>query len=136
MSAKNWFYSKGLKPQGPVGVEEIRQKIMVGDIGPWDLVSCDEEGKGAGEWKAACQWKVFEERLFPAFQMGQISVSENDPQWVVLKQTVGGQPIQEGPYTTEDLKLKVRAQEIAMDHYVWKTGLSGWCRVRDRSDLV
>ncbi len=134
----HWYFHHNLKPQGPVSEEEMRAKIIRGEVGPEDLVS-DE----AGCWKAAAEWSVFEFQIFPAKQgLAVEGKSHLDlKEWVLLVQNLaessqGEQILQEGPFTVRELISKIEGGVVSPYQYVWKNGLSGWCQVKDRSEFA
>ncbi len=130
-----WYYHQNLKPQGPLSLQEMRTRIHRGEIGPMDLV-CHEAD---GSWKPACEWSVFEASLFPAAQAfiyGQ-DVRTDEKEWVLLVPSKEAQSaLQEGPFSISELNDLLRAQKISAQHYIWKPGLSGWCRLKDRPEFA
>jgi hypothetical protein len=129
-----WYYNIDLKPQGPFSLEEMRQKIHRGEVGPQELIY--EEG--AGKWIAACEWGVFEEGLFPAKQ-AQIfspSLDLNAREWVLLYRSDTGEYLQQGPFSVPDLQSLIQRGEISMQQYIWKSGLSGWMKISDHEVLA
>lgn len=131
---KQWYCHLNLKPQGPFSEEEIRRKIHHGEIGPQDLI-CDESGL----WRAASEWGVFPLQLFPAAQSysAAVQVDEALREWVLLGVSglqSGG--LQEGPFSVLELKKLLQAGELSPYRYVWKSGLSGWCQLKDRPEFI
>lgn len=130
-----WYYNQNLKPQGPITRQEMREHILKGSIGPFDLISCGE----AGEWRAAREWREFEISLFPAAQEyvpGQ-DLLTHEKEWVLLVQAPDRDTVlQEGPYSLHELREGLSAQKISQNQYVWKPGLSGWCRIQDRPEFI
>ena len=135
MKNKNWYYNRNLKPQGPLTLEEIRSLVRTGEIGPQDLI-CHELD---GEWRPAMDCGIFERTLFPAtqeFMPGQ-DFSVEEKEWVLLMPEKDSQNIlQEGPYSLNDLRERLRARVISSQHYIWKNGLSGWSRIADRPEFT
>ncbi|WP_347356262.1 GYF domain-containing protein [Bdellovibrio sp.] len=135
MKKDSWYYNKNLKPQGPLSLEEMRLRIYKGEVGPQDLV-CHEQ---SGEWRPAYEWSVFEMTLFPATQkfIPGADVATDEKEWVLLVSSEDGKTlVQEGPYSVRDIKTSVSEQRISLQNYVWKTGLSGWCKIQDRPEFV
>ncbi len=130
-----WYYNQNLKPQGPITLQEMRERILKGVVGPYDLISCGKNG----EWKAAYEWREFERSLFPAAQEyvpGQASFV-NEKEWVLLVPAPDREAVlQEGPYSLQELRDGLSAQKISQSQYVWKPGLSGWCRIQDRPEFI
>lgn len=128
-----WYCHKNLKPLGPFSEVEVREKIHRGEVGPQDLI-CDE----TGSWKPASEWGIFEFQLFPAVQ-GLIQGADFDEgisEWVLLvEQGEGQKPFQEGPFSIRELKGLVEAGQVSVYQYVWKSGLSGWCQMKDRAEF-
>jgi hypothetical protein len=134
----NWYFHHNLKPQGPISEEEMRVKIIRGEIGPEDLVS--DEG---GSWRAAAEWGIFEFHIFPAKQVlamdGEIFLEIKE--WVILVQSavvtpLSEQILQEGPFSARELIFKIEGGHVSPYQYVWKNGLSGWCQIKDRSEFA
>ena len=122
-----WFYSRNLKPVGPHTEAEIRLKIHRGEIARYDLLVYESEGK----WRAAGEWKNFEDSLFPALQKIQPEdQTSTDSEWVLL---VGN--TQEGPYTSDQLLNLVRQNRVQASQLIWKAGLSGWCQIGERPEF-
>ena len=122
-----WFYSRNLKPMGPHTEAEIRLKIHRGEIARYDLVLYESEGK----WRAAGEWKNFEESLFPAFQkVQQEDGAPVESEWVLL---VGNK--QEGPFSSAQILSMVRHNQAQASQLIWKSGLSGWCQIGERPEF-
>ncbi len=128
-----WYYNKNLKPQGPLSYEEMRARIHCGDVGPSDLVSCGARG----DWKPASEWGCFESTLFPATQSLSLEsdVVSQETEWVLLVPAQDGQVLQEGPFSIQDIQKGLRNKKISFEQYVWKAGLSGWCKIKDRPEF-
>lgn len=123
-----------LKPQGPFSFEELRGKVHSGEVGPQDLI-CDE----TSSWKPAAEWGVFEFQLFPATQgfIPGSEISEDIREWVLLVDPGhGAKPLQEGPFTVSELRDSVMGGRVSPYQYIWKTGLSGWCQIKDRPEFM
>jgi hypothetical protein len=127
-----WYFSKDLKPQGPLSFEEIKRKIMRGEVGPMDLLMKE----GDGRWQAACEWRDFTQDLFPAFQKNYFkSSSPDEKEWILLV-FENGVSKQEGPYSAKDLQGFLAEGRVHLEDYVWRTGLTGWVQIRDRQEFV
>lgn len=133
MRDSSWYFSQNLKPQGPLTYEEMREKIHRGEIGPYDLISQD------GDWKPACEWGIFERTLFPAtqaFTPGAVEM-EDEKEWVLLVPGVDGNgALQEGPFSVRQLREGLLNKSVSGQQYIWKAGLSGWCRLKDRPEFM
>lgn len=125
---EKWYYSRHLKPQGPLEREEIRAMIRSGEIGPQEFICLDGQ-----EWKAAD--KYFEAALFPAFQ--EIAFQDSGAaEWVVLLLAEGSREYrQEGPLTIQQVKQLILAGEISWESPIWKAGLKGWAKIADRPEF-
>lgn len=133
-NTSSWYYNRNLKPQGPLTLEEMRLLIHRGEVGPQDLISNAEEGS----WRPAWEWGVFERTLFPATQgyIPGVSFSEEEKEWVLLVPTVDGKgTVQEGPFSVRELREGLLNKNVSGQQYVWKAGLSGWCRIADRPEF-
>lgn len=134
MSAAVWYYSQNLKPQGPHTLEEMRLRMHRGEVGPQDLVLHTING----DWKPAMNHKEFEVSLFPALQSYDAKSKNvmNEKEWVLLVTGPhGAAPIQEGPFSIHDFSHGLRQKKYSGEEYIWKPGLSGWCRMKDRPEL-
>lgn len=133
MRDDSWYFNQNLKPQGPLSYEDIRARIHRGEIGPQDLIS------NGGDWKPAGEWGVFEVSLFPASQSfipGEV-VHEDEKEWVLLVPSSDGRGVlQEGPFSVRELRDGLIKKKILGQQYIWKAGLSGWCRLRDRPEFA
>ncbi len=132
---KTWFRSIQLKPMGPFSLEEMRAFIHRGEVGLLDLIL--DESKG-DVWKPAAEWGVFELSLFPAAQsfIPGMDLDETLPEWVILVgQLASPVPLQEGPYSIADIKTGLKNGKFSPYQLIWKSGLSGWCQVKDRPEF-
>jgi hypothetical protein len=131
---KTWFRSIQLKPMGPFSLEEMRAFIHRGEVGFLDLIL--DESKG-DVWKPAAEWGVFELSLFPAGQsfIPGMPLDEENPEWVILVEQNGSAPLQEGPYSIAAIKAGLREGRVSPYQHIWKSGLSGWCQVKDRPEF-
>ncbi|KHD87329.1 MAG: hypothetical protein OM95_15030 [Bdellovibrio sp. ArHS] len=134
MKNNSWYYNKNLKPQGPVSLQEMRALIHRGEVGPYDLVCCARDSV----WKATCEFAEFERSLFPAVQVfvpGE-EVAQDEREWVLLSPSETGKSlIQEGPFSVRELRDMLINKKIVGEQYIWKSGLSGWCRLQDRPEF-
>ncbi|WP_413561471.1 GYF domain-containing protein [Bdellovibrio sp. HCB209] len=131
---KTWFRSIQRRPMGPFSLEEMRAFVHRGEIGFQDLVL--DESKG-DVWKPAAEWGVFELTLFPAGQsfIPGMPINEETPEWVILVEQKNASPLQEGPYSVAEIKAGLTAGLISPYQHTWKTGLSGWCLIKDRPEF-
>ncbi|MGZ3840445.1 MAG: GYF domain-containing protein [Bdellovibrio sp.] len=129
----SWYCHVNLKPQGPLSLQDIRQRIIRGEIGPQDLIFNDNEKT----WKPAGEWKNFEPSLFPASQGHDPinGVAMDEAEWVVLIPTGDGKVLQEGPLSVREILEHLARKRISVHQYVWKNGLSGWCQIKDRAEF-
>ncbi len=131
--SNKWYCHVNLKPQGPFSLEEVRAKVHKGEVGPQDLI-CDE----SSSWRPAMEWGVFEFQLFPATQgfIPGADIVEDIHEWVLLvEQASGVKPLQEGPFAVSELRESLISGKVSPYQYVWKTGLSGWCQLKDRPEF-
>jgi len=130
-----WYFNKNLKPQGPLSFEEIKKKILRGEIGPTDLVLKE----GESHWRPAMEWRDFTQDLFPAFQKNLFKKSSlQEKEWILLIFTKeeGPAPSQEGPYSVEDLQGFLSTGRVSPEDYVWRSGLTGWVQIKDRVEFA
>lgn len=129
----SWYFHKNLKPQGPLSYEEVKKKIMRGELGPADLLLKDEEG---GSWAPALEWRDFPRELFPAFQRNLFKTSDvSEREWILLIFKEEGSR-QEGPYSVEDIRGLLQAGSVSAEDYVWRSGMTGWVQLKDRSEFL
>lgn len=128
MSHQKWYYSRDLKPQGPLTLEEVRDLVRTGEIRPRDLIC-----QGLGGWQPAEQ--CFEFSLFPARQ--EVSFEDTfKAEWVVLSAGDGTQGYrQEGPLTAAQIREKIIAGDLSWESPIWKPGLKGWAKIIDRPEF-
>jgi hypothetical protein len=132
---KTWFYNRNLKPQGPFSLEEMRQKIFSGEVGPHDLICDDTDGR----WKMAMEFRLFETGLYPAAQEVNVQNTEESVQvkeWILLVGAENGSMLQEGPFSQMELRQKIQERSVSTQQYVWKQGLTGWCQIKDRPEFI
>jgi len=132
----SWYYSKNLKPHGPLTFEEIKKKIMRGEVLPADLVMKEDGESSSGQWQAACEWRDFPASLFPAFQKNYFKSSTNqEKEWILL---VFDNDLsrQDGPFSAEDIQKFLLSGRVHPEDYVWRSGLTGWVQVRDRHEFL
>lgn len=130
----SWYFNKNLKPQGPLDFNDVKRKIMRGEIGPRDLILKE----GESFWLPAMEWHEFAQDLFPAFQKNYFKNSNpEEKEWILLAfNTENPQGIQEGPYSSEDLNKMLVSETISAEDYVWRSGLTGWVQIKDRAEFA
>lgn len=129
----SWYFHKNLKPQGPLSFEEMKKKIMRGELGPGDLLLKDE---GDGAWAPAVEWREFPRELFPAFQKNLFKTSNvTEREWILLVFKKEGSN-QEGPYSVEDIRGLLQAGTVSSEDYVWRSGMTGWVQLKDRAEFT
>lgn len=133
--SKVWYYSENLKPQGPMTLAEMRERIHQGKIGPEDLI-CDESTDGG--WLPAKEFRCFEATLFPAMQ-GYVQGADlnlHSADWVILSPEGESGPLRQfGPYTHEEVVELLRQGDVLPNCHIWKSGLSGWSKLTDRPEF-
>lgn len=124
----SWYFHKDLKPQGPVPIEDMKKKILRGELGPEELVLRD----GAKDWLPACQWAEFPQDLFPAFQKNLFrGINFDEKEWTLLVLKPGASaPVQEGPYSLNEIKAHIASGAATPEDYIWRTGLTGWLQIK------
>lgn len=120
----NWYVNRDLRPQGPHTLQEIRNKILRGEVAPGDLLLHEE----VGVWQMAIEYREFEQSLFPALQA--VDSQGLAQEWVVLRE------VPEGPYSLEQIKDMLVGQTLSVGQYIWKSGLSGWVQIKDRPEFA
>jgi hypothetical protein len=123
-----WYFNKNLKPQGPVSFEDMKRKIVRGEINPFELIFKD----GEKDWLPAVEWKDFPRELFPAFQKNLFrGINAGEKEWTLLTRKPGTEaPVQEGPYSLNDVRALIEAGEASVEDYIWRTGLTGWLQIK------
>lgn len=130
----SWYFNKNLKPQGPVDFDDMKRKIMRGEISPGDLILKD----GESSWLPAMEWREFPQEMFPAFQKNYFKKSDSrEREWILLVfNSENPQGIQEGPYSVEDIQKMITDGKVSIEDYVWRTGLTGWVQLKDRAEFA
>jgi hypothetical protein len=133
----SWYFNKNLKPQGPLNFEDMKKKIMRGEVGPQDLI-CREDDGAVNAWAPAVEWRDFPRELFPAFQQNYFKATRNDEkEWIVLVFTQENpEGLQQGPYSITEVKEMIENGTVSPDDYIWRSGLSGWVLLKDRAEFV
>lgn len=131
----SWYFNKNLKPQGPLSFDEMKKKIMRGEIGPGDLICKDDE---TFSWQMAVEWSEFPRELFPAFQKNYFkSTNPEEKEWIVLLfNTENPEGLQQGPYSIVEVNKMLADGRVSLEDYVWRSGLSGWVHIKDRADFT
>jgi hypothetical protein len=124
----SWYYNKDLKPQGPFPFEEMKRKILRGEVGPHELIFKD----GARDWMAAAEWVEFPKELFPAFQKNLFrGINPHEKEWTLLLLKPGATaPVQEGPYSLNEIRELIVQEKAGPEDYIWRTGLTGWLQIQ------
>jgi hypothetical protein len=132
--SKTWYHNQNLKPQGPYSLPEMRDKIHRGEIGPEDLICNDTEG----HWRPAREFREFEPGLYPAAQgLQPEGAALEEKIWILLSPAPErGGSMQEGPFSTKELMEQIERGHLSLYRYVWKSGLSGWCMIKDRTEFA
>jgi len=131
----SWYYNKNLKPQGPISFEELKKKILRGEIGPGDLICQDDE---TFRWQMAVEWREFPRELFPAFQQNFFKTTDpEEREWILLlfnEENPDG--LQQGPCSIVEVKALLAEGQVSCEDYVWRSGLSGWVQIKDRPEFA
>ncbi|WP_413291428.1 DUF4339 domain-containing protein [Bdellovibrio sp. HCB337] len=130
----SWYFNKNLKPQGPLDFDEMKRKIMRGEISPTDLIMKE----GENSWQQAMEWRDFPQELFPAFQKNYFKKSDaQEKEWILLVFSAANpEGSQEGPYSVVDIQNMIVERKISIEDYVWRSGLTGWVQVKDRAEFA
>lgn len=130
----SWYFNKNLKPQGPLSYEEMKKKIMRGEIGPGDLICKD----GEETWLPAMEWRDFQRELFPAFQKNYFkSTNPEEKEWIVLVfNNDNPEGLQQGPYSIVQVNEMLTQGSVSAEDYIWRSGLSGWVHIKDRGEFT
>ncbi len=122
-----WYFQEEGRPLGRLTEGQVRSFLLRGTRGANDLLWSDS----VKQWKMVRDWFEFRAFPFPADQ-GLDPEEGGEPQWVLLKWP---QKVVEGPYTKSQLRELANQGILQATHYVWKPGLSAWCKLSDRADL-
>ncbi|MBX2986545.1 MAG: DUF4339 domain-containing protein [Bdellovibrionaceae bacterium] len=124
----SWFLRAGVKPVGPFQEEEIRARILAGEVSPEDLVWKD----GSPDWMAAHLWPEFRSMHWPAWQEAGM-VDEDAGEWIVLQITPEG-PRTTGPWSLREIRQALREKRLRPEDHLWKKGLTAWARISSRPE--
>lgn len=125
-----WYLRSGLKPVGPFDENDVRRRLIAGELSPEDLLWKD----GVGEWKAALLWPEFRAMSVPAFQEVE-QIGEDEKEWVVLQQ-IEGVPKTTGPWSMKEIRVALKEGRFKGTDHLWKKGMSGWARIESRPEQL
>ncbi len=129
MIEKKWFARRDLSPVGPYSEDDVRRRMLVGEISPEDLLWKD----GENVWRAAIEWSEFKRLHVPAYQF-VAGIQSSDEAWIVLKKTGTGFRTL-GPWSQKMILQKIQEGEVSQTDHVWMKGMSGWARIASRPDF-
>lgn len=127
-----WYFNRNLKPQGPFTFEQLKRKIVRGEVGPQEFVCKD----GFKDWLPACEWAEFPRDFFPAFQKNLFrNINLDEKEWTLLvKRPKSTDPVHEGPFSLNEIRGMIARGQATVEDHVWRTGLSGWVQIKDRPE--
>jgi len=112
--ADMWYYAEKGETRGPLRLEELREKIRAGQIGPAHMVF----NSALGAWTRASQVRELESDFRVA--------RETEGGWYVA---VKGQTY--GPYTEQMMRDLIAEGRIRADSLVWAESLQGWKQLQE-----
>lgn len=120
---KEWyFYQEQGKTLGPLSREEVRGRITNGRLKLYDLLYFE----GDDQWRMAAEFKEFKDDFSKSPH-----VTTQGRGWVVLQRRSPESQdfLTSGPWSQEDLVLKLKAGKILYTDYAWREGLKSWKRL-------
>jgi hypothetical protein len=118
-----WYFVDEGKPRGPLGENEIVLAAKEGQLGPLDLIFRD----GSERWIPARELEFLQD-IFRETIEGPDVV----PQWIVLRKKprdTGAGYLQSGPYSTDEIRDKIKVGDLDFVDYVWKEGREKWSKI-------
>ncbi|MBK9037609.1 MAG: DUF4339 domain-containing protein [Bdellovibrionales bacterium] len=118
-----WYFVDEGKPRGPLGENEIVLAAKEGHLGPLDLIFRD----GSERWIPARELEFLQD-IFRETIEGPDVV----PQWIVLRKKprdAGAGYLQSGPYSTDEIRDKIKVGDLDFVDYVWKEGREKWSKI-------
>lgn len=124
-----WYFVEQGKPRGPLGESEIVLAAKEGHLGPLDLIFRD----GSERWIPARELEFLRDIFRETIEGPDVL-----PQWIVLKKKprdAGAGYLQSGPYSTEEIRDKIKVGDIDFVDYVWKEGREKWSKISQTRDF-
>ena len=124
----SWFIRDGLKPLGPFSENEMRHRLLSGELNPDVLIWSDE----VREWRPALMWPAFRALSVPAFQeVG--TIGDEEAEWIVLHLKTG---LTSGPWSLRQVRQGILDGQWTADDCIWKKGMTGWSRIASRPEAI
>ncbi len=121
---KKWFHLSKGKLIGPFSTEIMIEKLRSQSIGPLDLLFLE----GQKSWRSL---RSFDE--FSSFFTGLQNQTEEA--WMVMKKSLDGNFVQEGPFTTAHLVEMINSGELDIDDKAWREGMQEWYPLKSFGEL-
>ena len=113
-----WYYRSRGKTKGPALTKDVILEIRLRRVSPYDLVFQEGDVK----WRPVASVEKFREVIK---SLDKPSVIDH---WVLLRQDSQNKKkyLQEGPFSTSDIRNLVQVGSIQYSDFVWKPGMSAW----------
>jgi hypothetical protein len=130
---KVWYIYIAGKVTGPHSKEDVASRISKGEVAPTDFLSLGVKDN----WKLPTEWSCFPPSLFPAWQAVDDDLLTMDlPVWITLSYDPHNQRhLQSGPYSSRQIKNMLRNQQLTLQTFFWKEGMSGWVQIKHRPEF-
>jgi hypothetical protein len=118
-----WYFVDEGKPRGPLGENEIVLAAKEGHLGPLDLIFRD----GSERWIPARELEFLRDVFRETIEGPDVV-----PQWIVLRKKPrddGAGYLQSGPFSTQEIRDKIKVGDIDFVDYVWKEGREKWSKI-------
>lgn len=127
MKAHYFYLSQGVT-RGPLTKDELIGLIQGRQIHAFDLV-LKETSAGIEDWKAVSEMPEFSDSFRDVVR------KEEPLDWVVLVRRGKGQYLQNGPFSSKDIRNHLREGRLRYTDYAWQTGMTEWILIADLSEF-
>ncbi len=117
---KSFYYLHRGKSRGPISEKELVELIQSKKLGLFDIL-CEE---GENRWKPLSEYEEFLRYL-----QKKPTAVRSDKSWIVLLRRSKKGFLQQGPFTEDELRMRIRAGEIRYTDYAWSQGMVSWKRL-------
>ncbi len=124
----HYFYLSQGVTRGPLSKEEVDQLIRVRQLHGMDLV-LKETSKGIEDWTALQEMEEFKD----AFK--NLVDDKEALDWVVLVKRGKGQYLQNGPFSTKDVRAHLSEGRLRYTDYAWKSGMTKWVLISELAEF-
>ncbi len=117
-----WFVLRNEVVTGPFSTDEVKNLTSQGEVQDRDLIW----GRLQSEWRQIGWWMVELPNL-----LSKTSASKDPRLWHFA---INGAAF--GPFSRDDLILKLKEQQLTQDILVWTKGMKAWAPIYEFNDLL